>query len=204
MSQYAIAMDLDRCVGCLACSTACKQANQLGPGKFFNKIKRVGPNPKYDGAQYPDIEMYFMVQQCQHCANPECVDVCPTGASAKRDDGIVTIDAEQCIGCQACVPVCPYNARFLDGDTGVVEKCSMCASLVDEGDIPMCVSQCTGMARFFGDADGDIREFKGINGLTLGEVCKDFTDDQVYRYDDSGNGPSFVYILRHKVWHGIE
>ena len=145
-----------------------------------------------------------MVQQCQHCANPECVDVCPTGASAKREDGIVTIDAGQCIGCQACIPVCPYGARFLDEDMGVVNKCNLCSKLVDEGDIPMCVSQCTGMARYFGDAEDDIRDFKGVNGLTLGEVCKDFTDDQVYRYDDSGNGPSFFYILRHKVWHGIE
>lgn len=80
MTQYTIVTDLDRCVGCLACSVACKAVNHVPIGNYWNKVLRIGPNPAEDGSgQYPDVEMYFLPVQCQHCTNPECVKVCPTG-----------------------------------------------------------------------------------------------------------------------------
>ena len=82
MTHYAIATDLNRCVGCLACSVACKAMNNVPVGDYWNKTLRIGPNPKKDGCgTWPDIEMYFLTVQCQHCKDPECVKVCPTEAS---------------------------------------------------------------------------------------------------------------------------
>ena len=114
MSQYAIVTDLNRCVGCMACMVACKAVNNVQIGNFWNKVLRVGPTKKADYVHTNDVEMYYLPVSCQHCQNPECVAVCPTGASVKLDDGTVQIDAEQCIGCQACVSACPYGVRYLN------------------------------------------------------------------------------------------
>ena len=77
---------------------------------FWIRAMRVGPTPKADGCgDWPDVDMYFLPMQCQHCATPECTEVCPTGASVKMDDGTIQIDKEACIGCQACVSACPYG-----------------------------------------------------------------------------------------------
>lgn len=102
MPRYAIATDLNRCVGCLACSVACKAINNVPVGSFWNKTLRIGPNPLDENGAWPNVEMYFLTVQCQHCANPECVKVCPTGASHIAADGTVQIDKEKCIGCQFC------------------------------------------------------------------------------------------------------
>ncbi|MBQ6586924.1 MAG: 4Fe-4S ferredoxin, partial [Coriobacteriales bacterium] len=77
MTQFAIVTDLNRCVGCLACMTACKMLNDVPIGSYWQKVLRIGPNPKYEGAENPDVEMYFIPVGCQHCIKPECVKVCP-------------------------------------------------------------------------------------------------------------------------------
>ena len=136
MSQHTLVVDLNRCIGCMGCNTACKTVNEVPIGNFWNRVLRVGPYPKYEGATFPDVDWYYLPMQCQHCASPECVQVCPTGASVKLDDGTVQIDAEQCIGCQACVPACPYGARYLNEDKNVVQKCNLCKEITDEGGIP--------------------------------------------------------------------
>ena len=205
MSHMAIVTDLNRCAGCLGCNVACKAVNNVKPGSYWNKTLRVGPNPKVEGGQYPDVEMYFMVLQCQHCANPQCVSVCPTGASAIAEDGTIQIDKETCIGCGACLMACPYGVRYLDEETLVAEKCNLCKDLIDEGKLPQCVSPCGGMARFFGDLDEGIETFEGpelADGkrVVLGEFCKPFTEDQVHTLPDTGNGPSMRYILRNMTW----
>ena len=204
MTQYAIATDLNRCVGCLGCSVACKVVNGAPVGSFWNKTLRIGPNPKVEGGQWPDVDMYFLTVSCQHCKNPACVEVCPTEASHKLPDGTVQIDKSKCIGCQFCAMACPYNVRYLNEEERVVEKCTMCEQLISQGGLPQCVSQCGGMARWFGDAEGDIRDFKGARGETLGDFCEDFTDVDVHRLPDVGNGPEGIYILRHMDWKGAE
>ena len=204
MTQYTFAIDVDRCVGCMSCNASCKLVNGVPIGSYWNKVLRVGPTPMYEGAQFPDTEWYYLPIQCQHCADPECVKVCPTGASHKTEDGTVQIDKAKCIGCQFCAMSCPYNVRYLNEEERVVEKCTMCEQLISQGGLPRCVSQCGGMARWFGDAEGDIRDFKGARGETLGDFCEDFTDADVHRLPDVGNGPEGIYILRHMDWKGAE
>ncbi len=217
MSQYAIVTDLNRCVGCLACVVACKVANGVQVGNYWNKIERVGPHPDFEGATFPDVYQYFLPVGCQHCQNPSCVEVCPTGATRKLDNGIVTIDADACIGCEACVGACPYGVRYLEADKQVVEKCNLCQDKVERGELPQCVAQCGGRARFFGDLDEGIGGFKGAGRVdaseqdpsydavltefcTLEEVCKPYEDDEVHTFADSGTAPSFAYILRGHEW----
>lgn len=209
--QKAIITDLNRCVGCLACSVACKGLNGVPIGEFWNRVVRVGPNPEYEGADYPDVYMYFLPVTCQHCANPECVTVCPTGASVKTEDGTIQIDAEQCIGCGACLSACPYGVRYISEEDNTAKKCTMCKDNIDEDGVPQCVSQCGGNARWVGDIDEGYDSFVGAHetdGEWTGErrrmmdFIEPFTDDQVYHLPDAGNGPSFAYILRDHTWYG--
>ena len=204
MANYAIITDLNRCTGCLACTVACKAVNGVPVGDFWIKTLRVGPHPKTDGAQFPDVEVYFLPVQCQHCENPECVKVCPTEASHIREDGTIQVDKSKCIGCQFCAMACPYGVRYLNEEEGVVEKCTLCEQKIAQGELPQCVSQCCGMARWFGDAEGDVREFRGPRGETAGEFLEEFSDEQVHKLPDVGNKPSFAYILRDMKWQGGE
>lgn len=203
MSQYTIVTDLNRCVGCLGCAVACKAFNAVPVGSYWNKVKRVGPTKVGETYNISDVQMYYLVMQCQHCENPECVTVCPTGASVKAEDGTVQIDAETCIGCGACLNACPYSVRYIDIDTGVAQKCTMCASKIADGELPQCVSQCTGIARFAGDIDEGIENLKGACGYTLGENVEPFTEDEIHTVPDSGNGPSMRYILRRMEWQDL-
>lgn len=204
MTRYTMVIDINRCVGCMGCNAACKTVNNVPIGSFWNKVLRVGPTPRYEGAVFPDTEWYFLPVQCQHCDNPECVKVCPTGASHVMDDGTVQIDKAKCIGCQFCVMSCPYNVRYLNEEERVVEKCTLCQQQVTQGVLPQCVSQCAGLAKWFGDLDEDptMMSFKGGGGLTLADAAREFTKDDLHHLPDVGNGPSFVYILRGKQWQG--
>ena len=221
MANYAIITDLNRCTGCLACTVACKAINGVDVGSFWIKTLRVGPHPIEGGSgTFPDVEMYFLPVQCQHCENPECVKVCPTEASHIRDDGTVQIDKSKCIGCQFCAMSCPYNVRYLNEEEGVVEKCTLCSQIVGQGGLPQCVIQCGGRARFFGDLDEGLESFKGAGKIdhsadasyeavlsefcTLGEIAKPFSEEDVHHLPDVGNGPSFSYILRNRDWKGDE
>lgn len=203
MARMAIVTDVDRCVGCHACTVACKVMHEMPVGRYWNRVLRIGPNPKEGGSgNWPDVEMYFLNLSCQHCATPECVSVCPTGATTKAENGTVQIDPNVCIGCESCIPACPYGVRYLNEDTGVVEKCNLCQDIIDsdEVDLPCCVSQCCGMARWYGDLDEGIETFRGPRGETLGDYLEAFTDEQVYKLEDSGNGPEFLYICRTAQW----
>ena len=216
--QYAILTDLDRCVGCLACVTACKMQNDVEIGSYWNRVVRMGPTPKYEGAVSPDVELYYLPFGCQHCQNPDCVTVCPTGASVKMEDGTVQIDPDLCIGCKLCADACPYGVRYLNEDKGVVEKCTMCASQLEEGGLPQCVINCGGHARWFGDLEKGIDSFESINDagpkqfhglsydemmadrVTFAEFCNPYEQENVHTLPNVGNDPSFVYILRKGSW----
>lgn len=203
MARMAIVTDVDRCVGCHACTVACKVMHEMPVGRYWNRVLRIGPNPKEGGSgNWPDVEMYFLNLSCQHCATPECVSVCPTGATTKAENGTVQIDPNVCIGCESCILACPYGVRYLNEDTGVVEKCNLCQDIIDSGevDLPRCVSQCCGMARWYGDLDEGVETFRGPRGETLGDYLEAFTDEQVYKLEDSGNGPEFLYICRTAQW----
>ena len=220
MTQYGIVTDLNRCVGCLACSTACKTVNGVRPGDFWIKTLRIGPTPKAGGSgQWPDVEMYFLPIQCQHCENPECVKVCPTQASHKLEDGAVQMEKSKCIGCQCCVMACPYGVRYLNDEERVVEKCTLCEQRISQGELPQCVMQCGSRARFFGDVEKGIATFEAPapthdlstsyedmqeSRTTAKEWLEEWSDSDVYHLTDVGNGPQIAYILRNRTWQGKE
>ncbi|NLF10957.1 MAG: 4Fe-4S dicluster domain-containing protein [Anaerolineaceae bacterium] len=186
MTQYAMALDLNRCVGCLACVVACKMENNVQIGSYWNKVLRVDPI-----GNFPTMDMYWLPVLCQHCESPECTRVCPTGASYKREDGIVLIDKSKCIGCQYCAMACPYGVRYFNEEERVVEKCTLCAHLIERGERPTCVEECTGDCRHFGDLDDPHSE--------ISRFLQEAGDD-VHIVADVGNHPSFKYILRRHTW----
>ena len=219
--QYAIITDLNRCVGCLSCSVACKAANEVPVGEFWNKVLRFG-FPTEEGGTFDKSAMYFLPVTCQHCVDAPCTEACPTGASYKLDNGIVRIDPEACIGCQICLDACPYGVRYLNADKGIVEKCTLCQERVEKDELPACVMQCAARARFFGDLDEGLDTFKApadpqkfFDGdksyettqhtyVTFAEHCKAYGDSEVYYLpNDMGNNPSFPYVLRGREWQGL-
>lgn len=213
MANYAIITDLNRCVGCLACTVACKAINGVPVGNFWIKTLRVGPHPTEGGSgHFPDVEMYFLPMQCQHCENPECVKVCPTGASHIREDGTIQIDKEKCIGCQFCAMACPYGVRYLNEEERVVEKCTLCEQKIAQGELPQCVTQCAARARFFGDLDQGVENFEGPAApsdptkvgyedmLSTRVKMKDYVEaykpTDIHHLVNEGNDPKIMYLLR--------
>jgi len=105
MTRYVMVADLDRCVGCQTCTAACRQTNATQPGVQWRKVLDL------EFGEYPDVQRVFVPVGCQHCADPPCMHVCPSTATRQRDDGIVTINYDLCIGCAYCAVACPYQAR---------------------------------------------------------------------------------------------
>ncbi len=205
MTQYAIVTDLNRCVGCLSCNAACKTANNVPIGNYWNKVLRIGPDSAATGAAWPDVEWYYLPVQCQHCKDAACVEVCPTSASHKLADGTVQVDKAKCIGCQFCAMACPYGVRYLNEEERVVEKCTLCEQQISQGQLPQCVAQCVGMAKWFGDLENGIDSFEGPEDPSgarrvLGNYVKSYSEADLHQLPNAGNNPSFVYILRGKAW----
>ena len=204
-SKLVMLVDTKRCIACNSCAVACKVENNLPKDIWWNRVMTVGgPHMDAPAGTYPNLEMYNVTVACQHCENPACVAVCPTGASHKLEDGTVQVDKEKCIGCQFCAMSCPYGVRYLNEEERVVEKCTLCQQRTAQGELPQCVSQCCGMARWYGDAEQGIESFEGPRGERLGDFVNDFTEDQVYKLTDVGNGPSMFYIMRNIKWQGVE
>ncbi len=113
MARYAMVIDLNRCIGCTSCAVACKMHNAIPPGLWWRRVDSFGTelHPIASG-EYPNkLHILYLTIACMHCDNPPCVNVCPVGASFKREDGLVLIDYERCIGCRYCMTACPYGAR---------------------------------------------------------------------------------------------
>lgn len=145
--RWAMLIDLRKCVGCQACTAACKFENNIPEGSFRTWV------PDVEIGTYPETRRAFLPRLCNHCERPSCVKVCPADATWQRKDGIVEIDYDKCWGCGSCVDACPYDARFMNPVTKTADKCNFCAQRVDQGLLPACVETCIGGARQFGDLD---------------------------------------------------
>jgi Fe-S-cluster-containing dehydrogenase component len=213
MANYSIITDLNRCVGCLSCTVACKAINGVEVGSFWLKTLRIGPHLTEGGSgAFPDVEMYFLPMQCQHCEHPQCVEVCPTEASYVAADGTVQIDASKCIGCRFCAMACPYGIRYLNSQERVVEKCTLCEQRITQGELPQCVTQCCARARFFGDLDNGYENFEApappleasqdYPQLAQTRVkLKDYVEawnpaTDIHHLSNVGNDPKIMYLMR--------
>lgn len=208
MTRYAMVIDLARCFGCQTCAAACKVANNLPKEVVYNTVYTVGGDyTDTASGQFPNCSQSYLPFQCQHCDNPACVEVCPTGASQKRDDGIVWVDDTQCIGCDSCINACPYQADrhvrthvpdgfgyYLDVVVGeydapahtanTVEKCTFCHNLIDRGEPPACMQLCPARARFFGDIDDPASDVSKVLQGREYEQLK----------TEAGTGPQVYYL----------
>lgn len=146
MKKYAMIHDENLCIGCQACSVACRNENNVADGVY-----RLQVHANLKG-EFPYLKMDFQRQSCVMCDNSPCVEVCPTGASFKLENGITMVDKRTCIGCKYCILACPYDARFIDPVTKVVDKCTFCfETRVSVGLDPACVTVCPTDALIFGD-----------------------------------------------------
>lgn len=167
--KLGLVIDLDTCVGCHACVTACKGWNTENYGAPLSDIDAYGDHPsgtflnrvhsyEVEPASGGCSQTVHFPKSCLHCDDAPCVTVCPTGASYKRqEDGIVLVEEDSCIGCGLCAWSCPYGARELDLAAGVMKKCTLCVdriyneNLPEEDRVPACVRTCPAGARHFGD-----------------------------------------------------
>jgi Fe-S-cluster-containing dehydrogenase component len=140
-------LDQDRCIGCHACTTACKSENEVPLGVTRTYVKSV------EVGTFPQVRRAFQVTRCNQCEDAPCVAACPTQAMYRRDDGIVDFDKGICIGCKACIAACPYDAIFINPEDNSAEKCNLCAHRLDIGLEPACVTVCPTQAIMVGDQE---------------------------------------------------
>ncbi len=143
--QLGFVIDHSRCIGCHACTVACKSENEVPLGDFRTWVKYV------EEGDFPEVRRSFSVLRCNQCTDAPCVTICPVTALDKRPDGIVDIDSAHCIGCKACMHGCPYDALYLNEDTGMAEKCHFCAHRTELGLAPACAVVCPTEAIIPGD-----------------------------------------------------
>ncbi|MEQ1893118.1 MAG: 4Fe-4S dicluster domain-containing protein [Planctomycetota bacterium] len=145
--QLGFVIDHSRCIGCHACTIACKSENSVPVGSFRTWVKYT------EAGEFPEVKRSFAVLRCNQCTAAPCVTICPTGALGKRADGIVDVDPALCIGCKSCMQGCPYDALYINPDKGTAEKCHFCAHRAEQGLAPACAVVCPTEAIIPGDFD---------------------------------------------------
>ena len=181
--NMAFAIDNRKCIGCHACSVACKSENEVPLSVNRTWVKYV------ETGAYPNSTRHFQVTRCNHCANPPCVRICPTEAMYQRADGIVEFDNSVCIGCKACMQACPYDAIYIDPETHTAAKCHFCAHRTDIGLEPACVVVCPEQAIIAGDINdpnSHISELLATQKVTV-------------RKPEQGTAPKLFYIHGNEV-----
>jgi Fe-S-cluster-containing dehydrogenase component/formate-dependent nitrite reductase membrane component NrfD len=176
--RYGFVIDNRKCIGCHACTVACKTENHVALGVNRTWVKYV------EKGQFPSTRRVFQVTRCNHCEKPPCVTICPVTAMYKRKDGIVDFDSNLCIGCKACMQACPYDSIYIDPDEGTAAKCHFCAHRTEVGLEPACVVVCPEHAIIAGDLDEPEGE---IGRLVAREAVR-------VRKPEQGTQPKLYYI----------
>lgn len=201
--KFVMVIDLGRCKNARKCVEQCQKGHHLPHDQEYMKI--------YLMQESTETAPYWMPKPCFHCDKPQCVSVCPVGATFKRTDGIVLVDNERCIGCKFCMTGCPYSARIfawkhipeyeldipyspetgVPGREGTVSKCDFCPDLLRIGKLPYCASGCPMGAIYFGDLNEDIV----TNGSETVRFSNLMRDRSGYRHLDSlGTEPNVYYL----------
>lgn len=178
MPTYGFAIDLRKCIGCHACTIACKAEHQIPVGVHRCWVKSV------EKGTFPDTRRFFFPVLCNQCEHAPCVRICPTRALFRRRDGIVDLHGDSCIGCRACMEACPYDQLFIDPNTHTAEKCNFCANRVENQLLPSCVSVCPTECRIFGDLEDPASQ--------LSQIVQ--RDASMVRKPEKGTGPKVFYL----------
>ena len=179
MTRYAMVIDTRTCIGCGDCVVACKTENKVPEGLNRDWVVEA------TRGTYPNLTTEFRSERCNHCSNPTCVTLCPTGASHLwKDTNIVLVEPNMCTGCKACISACPYDARLVMHPDGYVDKCTFCHHRVEEGLDPACVSTCPTGCMHFGSLDDPSSE--------VSRLLK--TREHKVLHPETGNEPNVYYL----------
>lgn len=178
MTRYAFVIDQRKCIGCHACTVACKAEHDVPIGVYRTWVKYI------EKGEFPNSRRYFLVNRCNHCDDAPCVDICPTRALYKRKDGIVDFDSNRCIGCKSCMQACPYDALYIDPNSHTAAKCNYCAHRTEVGLEPACVIVCPERAIIAGDIHNPTTE---ISRILAREPVRT-------RKPEQGTGPNVYYL----------
>lgn len=176
--RYGFVIDHRKCIGCHACTVACKSENEVPLGTFRTWVKYI------EKGEYPDTNRFFSVLRCNHCDDAPCVTICPVTALFKRNNGIVDFDGDRCIGCKSCMQACPYDALYINPYTNTAEKCNFCAHRVDVGLEPACVIVCPVEAIVAGDLDDPTARISRLIS----------SEDTLVRKPEARTSPKLYYI----------
>lgn len=196
--QYGFVIDHTRCIGCHACTVACKAENDVPLGKFRTWVKYT------ERGTFPEVRRSFAVLRCNQCSDAPCVEICPVRALEKRPDGIVDVDPARCIGCKGCMQACPYDALYLNEDEGVAEKCHFCAHRVERGLAPACAIVCPTEAIVpgdFHDPESRVSKMRAEGGLASRKPEAGTRPNVFYRdVDPAGIRPQDVNHAGGYLW----